>query len=435
MKNQFRFLLVEDDKYTRLFIKEILSSYGLVFEADSLEGATQILNSEYLDIVITDIELGKGSGTELIPLCHRKNIPCIVVSSYDGDEIIEKAYQNGAHHYLSKAQLKDDLPHYLRQFSEERGQLLERLFREEFITEDHETREAIKKLSKLQWKDQSLLITGETGTGKSFIGKLIHDLNQSGKNLVHLNCSELSDNLLESELFGHEKGAFTGAESKKDGKLKLADGGTLFLDEVATMSLSMQQKLLKAIDEKEFYPVGSQKPIKSSFTLISATCEDLKEKVNKKEFREDLYYRLKGYELKLKPLRERPQDIILYIRFFQRRSNRKFIIKEEALEVLKNHSWQGNTRELKKYLERLAQISHGIIQCSDLTDLKPTSLSAQEIDHVIQIGLKQYIQDLEKKAVESSLKKNNGKITACIKELKISSSAFYRILNEHKLHF
>src|SRR5690606_10509629 len=141
------------------------------------------------------------------------------------------------------------------------------------------------------------------------LGKLIHELTHPDAPLIHLNCSEIAENLLESELFGHEKGAFTGAEQKKDGKLKLAHGGTLFLDEVATMPMAMQQKLLKALDEKTFYPVGSSTPIRSDFTLVTATCEDITQMMAKKEFREDFFHRITGFQFHLKSLAERPNDI------------------------------------------------------------------------------------------------------------------------------
>ena len=290
-------------------------------------------------------------------------------------------------------------------------------------------------------KNQNLFISGSTGTGKSLLGKLIHDITHPEAPLIHLNCSEISETLLESELFGHEKGAFTGADQKKDGKLKLANGGTLFLDEVATMSLSMQQKLLKALDEKTFYPVGSSTAIKSNFTLISATCEGIFEKVQRKEFREDLYFRLSGFHFHLKSLSERPEDIDLLVRFFQKKSSRRFVVKPEAIEAMKKYSWPGNIRELSKVCERFSQSLTGIV---DLALVKKTiipqghinTLKIEGWENFVQShGLRSYISHLEKRAVEESMKRNKGKITASIKELKISSSAFYRILQDHQLTF
>lgn len=440
MKSHLSFLIIEDDKYARLNLREILQSYGIIEEAADVQQARAKLLLRPYDIVLTDIELGEGSGVELISEIVKKGSHCIVVSSYEGDETIEKAYTLGAKHYLSKFKLKDQLPVYINKFLQAKQAKFEKMLEEEFITQDEELISDLKKLCEINWKNQSLFITGPTGTGKSLLGKLIHEITHSEANLVHLNCSEVAENLLESELFGHEKGAFTGADQKKDGKLKLAHGGTLFLDEVATMPMSMQQKLLKALDEKTFYPVGSSTPVRSDFTLITATCEDLQEKMLRKEFREDFFHRISGFQFHLKSLSERPLDIDLLVRHFQANSSRRFVIKPEAMQLLKKHSWPGNVRELRKTCERFSNGGSGIVDAQLISKMLGVEAKQQatiEIweEHVFQHGLKSYISMIEKKAVEESLKRNNGKITACIKDLKISSSAFYRILQENKLQF
>lgn len=439
MKSKLSILIIEDDKYSRLNLREILNAYGFIDEAADLETAFIKLRNHFYDIVLTDIELGNGSGIEVIPTIKAQGSHCIVVSSFENEAIIEKAYTLGAAHYLSKFKLRDQLPVYINKFLQLKNSRFEKFLNEEFITQDPETIEELRHLCEMNLKNQNLFISGPTGTGKSLLGKLIHEINHPNAPLVHLNCSEVAENLLESELFGHEKGAFTGADHKKEGKLKLASGGTLFLDEVATMPLSMQQKLLKALDEKTFYPVGSSIAVKSEFTLISATCENMKEKVARKEFREDLYFRLSGFHFNLKSLFERPLDIELLIKFFQKRSSRRFVIKMEAMEILKKHGWPGNVRELSKICERFSQNLSGIVD-SELVKktLSPESASHLPMieeweDYVKSHGLKPLISNLEKRAVEESLKRNNGKITACIKELKISSSAFYRILKEHQI--
>ena len=198
----------------------------------------------------------------------------------------------------------------------------------------------------------------------------------------------------------------------------------------------MQQKLLKAIDEKTFYPVGSSHPVKCEFTLITATCEDIHAKISKKEFREDFYHRISGFHFHLKPLRDRPNDIELLLRHFQRKSSRRFVINEEAIKIMKEHNWNGNIRELQKTCERLSQRPEGIIDrdiVRKILGIYPTSsgsLFSHWEEHVLTNGLKSFISYIEKEAVRESMKRNNGKITSCIKELKISSSAFYRILQE-----
>lgn len=437
MKGKLSFLVIEDDKYARLNLREILNSFGLIDEAPDLETADKKLTEGLYDIVLTDIELGQDSGVDLIGKIVKKGAHCIVVSSYENEETIEKAYTLGAKHYLSKHRLKDQLPVYIQKYINSREAKFEKLLKEEFITQDEALINDLRKLSEINWKGQSLFISGPTGTGKSLLGKMVHEITHPDANLVHLNCAEVAENLLESELFGHEKGAFTGADQKKDGKLKQAHGGTLFLDEVATMPMSMQQKLLKALDEKTFYPVGSSTPIKCEFTLVTATCEDLKAKIAAKEFREDFYHRITGFQFRLKPLSERPDDIELIIKHFQKLSPRRYVIKPEALALLKKHNWPGNVRELKKASERFSQVVSGIIDLNIVSQM-PGPESEKPIlegweEHVFEHGLRSYISELERRAVEEAIRRNNGKITACIKDLKISTSAFYRILQEHKL--
>ena len=441
-----RFLIIEDDKYFRLTLREILNEFGITEEATtSLEAQEKLQNNVY-DVVLTDIELGSENGVDLIPLIRKKHEHCLVISSYESDDIIEKAYQRGAKHYLSKNDLKSQLPVYIQKVLQQKNSHFDNFLTKEFITQDPDLIADLRRLSEINLKNQSLFISGPTGTGKSLLGKLLHEMTHGSKApLVHLNCSEVSENLLESELFGHEKGSFTGADQKKDGRLKLANGGTLFLDEVATMPISMQQKLLKAIDEKSFYPVGSTSPIKSEFTLITATCEDLTKKIKEGSFREDLYYRLAGFSFYLKPLSARNNDIEILIKNFQKFSSRRFVIKPEAMSILKAHPFNGNIRELKKVCEQLSQEGSGIIEESMVLKVlgmkqapqkrnTSDSLISDEIKaYVYQYGIRQFVGDLEKEMAQDTLKKHQGKITSCIKDLKISSSAFYRILQEHRL--
>jgi DNA-binding NtrC family response regulator len=440
MKPNLSFLIIEDDKYARLNLREILQPFGVVEEAVNVENAKLKLSERFYDIVFTDIELGDHSGVNLIANIVKKGSHCIVVSSFESEETIEMAYTLGAKHYLSKFKLKDQLPVYIQKFIHTREEKFEKILKEDLITQDEELIHDLRRLCDVNWKNQTLFISGPTGTGKSLLGKLIHTITHPDAPLVHLNCSEISENLLESELFGHEKGAFTGADQKKDGKLKLAHSGTLFLDEVATMPISMQQKLLKALDEKTFYPVGSSTPIKSDFTLITATCENLQQMISKKEFREDFFHRISGFQFHLKPLSERPKDIELLIRHFQKTSSRRYVVKPEAIDLLKKHSWPGNIRELRKACDRFSQGVSGIVDAQMIGRMLGVETNGSITlegweEHVFEHGLKSYICQLEKRAVEESLKRNNGKITACIKELKISSSAFYRILQENQLQY
>lgn len=428
-----RILIIEDDKYLRLHLLDILSTYGLIEEASSFKEAKGLITQNQYDIVVTDIELGDGIALELLPLILLKGSQCIVLSSQQEESVIERAYESGAQHFLSKQQIRRDLPHYIELLSQTKKKEIDLFFENDFITQDNKLKNEITKLSQIPLLNRHILLTGPSGVGKSHLGKLIHKLSASSGELIHLNCSEIPENLIESELFGHCKGAFTGADKERIGKLALAHKGTLFLDEVATMSLPMQQKLLKAIDEKTFYPVGSNVPQKIEFTLITATCEDLPSKILDKSFREDLYYRISGISVQIPALKERLDDIDLLVAKFIKESSRKFIMKNEAIEIIKTQNWPGNIRELLKFLERIQDSGIGIISREKIESFIDIEVKDEGINHQEQIkniGLKEYITLIEREAVSEAMKRHNGKVTNCIKELKISASAFYRILKE-----
>ncbi|MBY0518671.1 MAG: sigma 54-interacting transcriptional regulator [Bacteriovoracaceae bacterium] len=444
MKTVLRILLVEDDKYFLLHLKDILKPFGLIEAASSWPEAETLLKSESYDLIVTDLNLPDGpDGLRVLEFAKNKKVMRLALTSSEDETLISKAYLNGAQHVLVKSKAKDHLPAFIKSLMAQRNESeIERLISLRFPTQNKTLIANIRKLIVSPWQGRSLLITGPTGTGKSVIGKfLAEQITSQNAPFIHLNCSEIPDNLLESELFGHEKGAFTGADQKKIGKLKAADGGVLFLDEVGTMSPAMQQKLLKAIEEKTFYPVGSTEAEKSSFTLITATCEDLHLKIREGIFREDLYFRISGLTLHLSPLSERREDIDAFVRLFQQQSPRRFILSSEAMKKLINHSWNGNLRELKQTIMSLADSGGGLVDeqhVESALGLKEkshsTGLINEEIKKFIETnGLRQYFQLIEKEVTKDALKKHDGKITSCIKELKISSSAFYRILQEHQI--
>lgn len=431
-------LICDDDKYFRMALKEVISGFGIVEEAGTESEANDLINRNYYDLALIDMEIdGPLSGIEILKNAKDRRIHSIILSSQSDEKVIEEAYENDCDHFLSKSQYRTYLEPYILKYQKNKyGNNLNKFFDEKYITQDEELIQKIQELCKINLKNKTIFITGETGVGKSLIGELLHEQTyDSDKPFIHINCAEIPENLIESELFGHEKGAFTGAENKKIGKLALAHGGTLFLDEIGTMPLSMQQKLLKALDQKSFYPIGATEPSHSEYTLITATCEDLFEKILKEEFRKDLFFRVSGLNLDIKPLRSRKEDIPLLVKYFINNSHRRFILKDDAVKKLMEYEWPGNIRELKKKIDLLSTKEKGILfeKDIDFSQSIPQDdawLTSSQKDYISQFGLRDFISKIEKESVKLIMEKNQGKISKSIKDLGISASAFYRIHNE-----
>ncbi len=456
-KKHLEFLVIEDDELARLSLTTMLKDLGSVSEAPTAKEAKALLASKEFDLAFIDLDLEEDLiGLELIELVVANKAYAIVLSGRQEDDCIEEAYTRGCQDYLNKPFAKEALTLVMKKFNFLQGQgKLRKFFSNEYVTQDKELVDQLQILNEVVISDKPVFIGGGTGTGKSLIAKHIHELIHGDKNkFVHLNCSEIPENLMESELFGYEKGAFSGAETSKKGKLFLADGGTLFLDEIATMPALLQQKLLKAIDEKTFYPLGSEKPVKSNFRLISATCEDLKAKIKNGEFREDLYYRIDGFNIHLKPLKERKEDIPLLIKHFMRLGHRRVVINKEAMEFMLGHDWPGNIRELRRAVEILQTRSFGVIKPEDLpesirgaspvkiikktvdlsnqTSISGKILNESQIDFIAKNGLKSFLEVVEDEVVSHFYNENEEKVRQTLGVLKVSNSSFYRIMDRIK---
>jgi DNA-binding NtrC family response regulator len=315
-----KIFIIEDDPIFRSALKRRVSDYGLPLEADNLASAKNILSTTNFDIAIIDLNLnGEQVGMELLKLAKAKGIYSIVLTDYQGKNYIQTAFELGCDHYLTKDQFESVIHIILRERLETlRNQDdCEDFFKNQFLTQDINLINELKSLRMRLINPRPILILGETGVGKGEIAKFIHGLNyKSQDNLIALNASAINENLMESELFGHRKGAFTGAHENKIGKIELAHNGTLFLDEIATIPLSLQIKFLKVLEEKQFYPLGSTKPVKSNFQLITATCDDIYKKMREETFRVDLFYRINAITISVLPLRERKKDIPLLASHF-----------------------------------------------------------------------------------------------------------------------
>ncbi len=406
-----KILMVDDDINFLNIYKKLLSRKNYNVETiNNSKTAIEIIKRNEFDILITDMYMPDLNGLELIKTVKQLE-PCIDIILITGNGSIDNAVQaikEGAFTYIQKPVNIDELFLNLEKIIEfkkikhENKFLKDELLKKDeyFIGNDKKTLEMKRFILEVAKSNTSVLITGESGTGKEIVAKAIHNnSNRSHENLVKVNCSAFSEGIMESELFGHEKGSFTGATSTKEGRFEIANKGTLFLDEIGEISHNIQVKLLRVIQEKEFERVGGNKTIKTDFRLICATNKNLLEEIKKGNFREDLYYRLNVIPIKVPPLRERKSDIPLLINYFthlySKETNKKNIeYTNDAIKVLTDYDWPGNIRELKNVIERLIVLTkdynigaNDVIKCvhidkdiEQIKYIKPFRESKQEFE-------------------------------------------------------
>lgn len=438
MLRVMNFLIIEDDELTRLALMRHLGPFGTVSSFDSFSDfKASIRPDDLFDFLFLDLDLEeRGLGLQVLRDFSSNFKYKVVLSGREESHIIQEAYQLGANDFLSKPFGHKEVQWLLNQTKINQNVLKTKIKNELFYSNSERIESLSEKLNQLS-RTGSLLLTGETGTGKTSFAKFVHKNLLQGP-FVHINCAEIPENLVESELFGHRRGAFTGAISDFTGKLCLADGGVLFLDEITTLSVSTQRKLLAAIEEKSFFPVGSKQKVSSDFFLISATCDNLPELIENYEFRPDLYYRINGTEIHLSKLSERKEDLELLIHQFEK-DGRRIVFSEEAWIILKEYEYPGNIRELKNILIRLKSKIGGMIEASDIQQLLSIKKSKSTfrgplayVDYQAQIGrhgLNDFIKATERKILRDCLEHNNNHVRKTIADLKISKSSFYRILN------
>lgn len=442
MNRELNILLVEDDPLWVVTVKEKLSRHGLVTVASTMKEGLSVMDEQLFDIAVFDLDLEvKLGGLKLVEKAKRLGLYNIVLSSNDANDIIKEGYLLGCMDYLVKP-ISDKACELVFQRYDlvTNSQRVENILEKRFVTKDKQTLETLEIIKRINLSDKSVLITGESGTGKTCLAQVIHDVTKGEKNsFVSLNCSQFNESTIDSELFGHTKGAFTGALKDKIGLIEQSKDGTLFLDEVHSLSLRAQQKLLKALDEGIIYPVGSEKPKHVNFRVIAATCEHLEELMVEGKFRRDLYYRIKTFELNLKPLRERKDDILPLVEFYLSKNERKVVLTDEVEEALINYTWPANTREIEDLIENWNVQSVGIAKLENLPE-RMSSPSATVVDEdffteeqykiLSQVGLKDFTDLIKETAITMALKEKNGKQIEAARKLQISKSSMSKALDK-----
>lgn len=403
-------LVVEDEKIHRELLKGILEERDYeVLSVTSAERAVSVLKQRSVDVVITDVKLPSMTGIELLKKIKEEWpwIEVIVITAFGDIEDAVNAVKSGAFHYLTKPYEPDVLLNLVDKCAE-LASFKKISKKSHSIIYSSEAMEKVLQQAKLYAaSDAPVLILGESGVGKELVARFIHKESRREGNFVPVNCAAIPEELFESELFGYEKGAFTGAAGSKKGLIEEADGGTLFLDEIGEMPLSLQAKLLRFLQEKEIRRLGSTKSKKVNVRVIAATNEDLEEAMKEKRFREDLYYRLSILSLTIPPLRERKEDIPVLCGFFvekyAKKYGKKVSLSQKALEALLNYDFPGNVRELEAIIHRAVLTAEG--------EITPSMLGIEEKGRELAVSLSEgetlpeLMEKIEKKLLVEALER------------------------------
>ncbi len=446
-------LIVDDEKPTREGLRAALEDHYDVYVAEDAAAATDLLERENFAVLLTDFRLPHEDGMKLI--ARAKSLPkppvCILMTAYGSEDLAVTALKHGADDYIAKGRLQIDelemrIARALRQLNLEQEnvalhkQLDTKFGLESIIGQSPSMREVFDIVQQVAPSRATVLLHGESGTGKELIAKAIHRLSpRANQPMVTVHCAALAPTLLESELFGHEKGAFTGAHERRIGRFELAQGGTLFLDEIGEIDATLQIKLLRFLGERTFERVGSNKTLTADVRLIAATNKPLEERVKAGAFREDLFFRLRVVEIVLPPLRGRAGDIPLLAHVFLKefaKENAKTVadFTMDALDALVNYSWPGNVRELRTAIE------HAVVLC------RGSRISARDLPASVRgggtgvgggppaalLGAELNVQEAEKQLIIRALKETDGNRTLAAKKLGLSRRTLHRKL--HTFH-
>ncbi|NPA53847.1 MAG: sigma-54-dependent Fis family transcriptional regulator [Aquificae bacterium] len=421
-------LLIDDEENILKIIKKFLEDNSfIVSTAKTKEEALELLQRQNFDIVLSDYRLPDGTGMEILEFYRSREPvkPFIMITAYGSIDGAVEAMRKGASHYIAKPIDFDDLLKILDFYSQKQKDFEETHEFCGIIGKSKKIQQLFKDISIVSQSEATVLIEGECGTGKELVAKAIHNLSKRKDNpFVGINCSAIPLELFENELFGHEKGSFTGASSREIGKIELAGEGTLFLDEVGELQPLPQAKLLRVLQEREFYRLGGTKTIPVKCRIIAATNRDLEEMVEKGEFREDLFYRINVINLKIPPLRERKEDIPLLVEHFLQKFNKinyKNIIgvDDSVMEIFMDYDWPGNVRELENAIERaVVMCQHDIIKEEHLP---PRILKKKSKESKNDIPLTDTnLLEIEKKVILKVLEETNWNQTKAAEKLGIS---------------
>ncbi len=448
-----KILVVDDDLSLRKMLDAVLTDDGYdVKEADDGHSAIEAVEDQFYDLILMDIRMTRMGGIEALKQIKKLSpgIPVIIMTAYASVETAREALKSGAFDYLTKPldidELKLIVHRALRhhQLEQENRYLRERLDdRFDFgniIGNSRAMKNLFETLAQVAPSDATVLIKGESGTGKELIANAIHQNSpRRNKPMIKVNCAALPETLLENELFGHEKGAFTGAVSKSRGRFQLAHESTLFLDEISEMTPATQAKILRALQEKEIEPVGGETTLKIDTRVITATNKILENEIKEGRFREDLYYRLNVVIIEIPPLRDRHEDIPLLAEFFLKQyveKNRKLIkgFTPRATDVLMRHNWPGNVRELENLVERAVIMTRGdMITQDDFPSIMTVKdKSAAERNFVTSSG--RTLKEAEKEIILRTLEETGGNRTHTAKILGISRRTLQLKLKEYGIN-
>jgi len=438
-----KILIVDDEQIVRDSLTHWFEEdgYQVSSAADAFDVLKDLQPGKY-DIMLVDIKMPKMSGLELLEKVKEIDPDCIVIiiTAYASVPSAVQALKNGAFDYVTKPIDPDELSHLIKNAIKQkalkkenialRTSIDEMFSFEGLIGESPEMKKVFELIKIVAPQDTTVMIRGESGTGKELIARAIH-MNSPRKYypIIPVNCGAFTETLLESELFGHEKGAFTGAQYRRKGKIEMANGGTLFLDEVGSVSPKMQVELLRVLESKQFTRVGGSEIVKVDFRLISATNENLEKLVEEGRFREDLYYRLNVFTIYIPPLRERRSDIPIlanhFVQKFARQMNKPILkISDEAMEILLNHSWPGNVRELENAIERAMVVGKP-------PEIKPSDLPF----HLEKVNSFETdsLEEVEKNHIQRVLKKYDWNISKAATALNIDRVTLYNKIKKYGL--